>query len=219
MGRRISPFDATIVEPRGFENQEVDVARRLTANFTIRSVNDALSVLREPPSVPASLRLNAFNFDSNPPNATARASTVAEVFLADVDLTTGDALPRAIRILPGASQIINDIRMQLNASNLAVGTLVAQSVANNRTRIRVPVPAIRITLTRAQFDAINRTNDGITLNFTVNVADSGNARLHVNATARVDILLTTNDAVVAAGAYADGAARLNENSASWYIGV
>ena len=186
---------------------------RLTTDFMIRSVNDALSVLREPPAVPASLRLNAFNFDGNPPSATARASTVAEVFLADVDLTTGDALPRAIRILPGASQIINNTLLQLNASNLAVGALVAQPVANNRTRIRVPVPAIRITLTRAQFDTINRRDDGITLNFTVNVADSGNARLHVNATARVDILLTTNDAVVAAGAYADGAARLNENSA------
>ena len=86
-------------------------------------------------------------------------------------------------------------------------------VAGEPTRIQVEIPAISLTLTQAQYNAINTRTEAITLNFTVNVPDSGAPSLRVNATGQVTILLTTSNATVMAGDYTTGATQLNEGTA------
>ena len=205
-------------EGRGFGERAINVTRAPAPAFNILSVNDALQALSD--VVAVDFRLER-DFDNTSATSIGRADTAAAVFFADVDLATGDPLParEEIQILPGDVQtIFGDTTIQLNADNLNHGTLAVDQAPGNQvlgapTRIRVEVPDIALTLTQAQYNAINARGEAITLNFTVNVPDSGDASLQVNATAQVTILLTTSNATVMAEDYAGGAAQLNEGTA------
>ena len=216
-------FDLSVMttEGRGFDERAINVTRALAPAFNILSVNDALRALSDVPPEAVDFRLER-DFNNVSAMSSALAGTAAAVFFADVDLATGDPLPLAtqIRILPGAAQTLSgDTTIQLiDDVNLRHGPPVARRVAGNQvlgaqTRIRVEIPAINLTLTQAQYNAINARTEAITLNFTVNARDSGAPSLRVNATGQVTILLATFDANVTAGNYTGGAAQLNEGTA------
>ena len=209
-------FTMNAMEPRGFGVSSTRYASdtvRLPATFEVRPENDALEVLRDVVAVDFRLERD-FNNASATSTASAGTATAA-VFFADVDLATGDGLPPAaqIRILPGAAQTLSEgTTIQLTEDNLDHATPVVNRVAGAPTRIRVEVPDIALTLTRTEYNAINAHGETITLNFTVNVPDSGAPSLRVNATARIRIAVNTNDAQVTENVYMNRQAVLAEGN-------
>ena len=120
------------------------------------------------------------------------------VFFEDADLVTGnEPLASAVAIvLPGAPQALNSTEeIQLSATNLMYEPARIDRVRGSN-QLRVAIPALRLTLTPVQYNAINNTDNGTTLDLTVRMTDRGDVDVMANVTARLNILLTTTNTTI-----------------------
>ena len=190
----------TTTEGRGFDERALNVTRALAPApvFEIQSVNDNVTALMTG-RLPARFRLREdFVFNEDRAHWTGQARSPVVVFFEDADLVTGnEPLASAVAIvLPGAPQALNSTEeIQLSATNLMYDPARIDRVRGSN-QLRVAIPALRLTLTPVQYNAINNTDNGTTLDLTVRMTDRGDVDVMANVTARLNILLTTTNTTI-----------------------
>ena len=212
-GRTRFDLRLDVREPRGFANSPYDATRALSANFDIRSVPDPLTAL--PQRVPARYRLSQFEGE-----LVAMARNPAEVFFEDGDLVTGAPYTAAnVALLPGPEHTLAggtglETTLRLTRAN-SLGNIQPQVTRVPGTnQLRVALPDIALTLTQAQFDAIQNTPDGVVLNFTVRLTDpeAGAPVPTAEAVAQLNIRLQTYSATATPATYGTGRVTLAEGA-------
>ena len=210
---------AVTQEERGF----ADVAHSATLDlpprtFTIRSVADPLRAL---PMMRMAARYRLPQFTA--PGFTATARSPAVVFFEDADLVTGALAayqqPGNVQVvLPGPSQTVGGASIGLTAANTNLDDITPQVTRVPGTnQLRIDLPAISLTLTQAQRDAIEQTGQ-VNLPFTVRLTDPQAAQddpaRTVAAEAQLNIRLMTADTVATPANYGTSPVALAEGTLS-----
>ena len=199
-------------ERRGFDNQPYNYPAAVlpTQTFTVAPVNDAIRACAldtcAQRDLPASYNLlldfqNGMRLNELVPS---RSNLV--VHFADVDLTTGRALPTSmdvrVNVNPQPQRLNATTSITLTNNNnfdVAVDQIAVARAAPADDEIRVSIP-LQLGLNAAHYGAILGA-EGAVLNLTIGLFDSDNASLAAYTNGSISIVAVTADASLALGQY------------------